>query len=54
MRDPVRFSWDSGNDHQMFLANIGEQQIESIYEVHPGDNLALRNQAGTAGSDPCR
>jgi hypothetical protein len=40
LRDPVRFSWESGNGHRMFLANIGEQEIESIYEVHPGDNSA--------------
>jgi glucose/arabinose dehydrogenase len=39
LRDPVRFSWDSGENHRMFLANIEEQQIESIYEVRPGDNL---------------
>jgi hypothetical protein len=28
LRDPVRFSWDLGEGHRMFLANIGEQQIE--------------------------
>jgi hypothetical protein len=57
LRDPVRFSWDSGNGHRMFLANIGEQEIESIYEVHPGDNFGWSQREGPfvfkAGDPSC-
>jgi hypothetical protein len=57
LRDPVRFSWDSGEGHRMFLANIGEQQIESIYEVHPGDNFGWSQREGPfvfkAGDPSC-
>jgi hypothetical protein len=31
---------------RMFLANIGEQEIESIYEVHPGDNFGGSQREG--------
>lgn len=39
LRDPHRFSWDQGPAPRLFLANIGEHNIESIYEVKPGDNF---------------
>jgi hypothetical protein len=57
LRDPVRFSWDPSEDHRMFLANIGEQQIESIYEVRPGDNFGWSQREGPfmfkAGDPSC-
>jgi hypothetical protein len=41
----------------MFLANIGEQQLESIYEVHPGDNFGWSQREGPfvfkAGDPSC-
>ncbi|MDQ3900322.1 MAG: PQQ-dependent sugar dehydrogenase [Actinomycetota bacterium] len=55
LRDPVRFSWDSSEGHRMFLSNIGEQQIESVYEVHPGDNFGWSQREGPLvfkSSDP--
>ena len=33
MRDPHRFSWDPAGRHRMFLAHIGEKDIEAIYDV---------------------
>lgn len=57
LRDPVRFSWDPGEGHRMFLANIGEQHIESIYEVRPGDNFGWSQREGPfvfkAGDSSC-
>jgi glucose/arabinose dehydrogenase len=57
LRDPVRFSWDSSDGHRMFLANIGEQQIESIYEVRPGGNFGWSQREGPfmfkAGDPSC-
>lgn len=53
MRDPHRFSWDSGGQHRMFLGHIGQHAIEGVYDVDAGDNfgwpviegrLAYRNQ----------
>jgi glucose/arabinose dehydrogenase len=57
LRDPVRFSWDPSEGHRMFLANIGEQEVESIYEVHPGDNFGWSQREGPfvfkAGDPSC-
>jgi len=39
MRDPHRISWDTGGSHRLFLGHIGEHQVESIYDVHAGDNF---------------
>jgi hypothetical protein len=36
----------------MFLANIGEQHIESIYEVRPGDNFGWSQREGPLPSRP--
>lgn len=53
MRDPHRFSWDSGGDHRMYLGHIGQHAIEAVYDVDAGDNfgwpviegrLAYRNE----------
>jgi glucose/arabinose dehydrogenase len=46
LRDPHRFSWDRGPGGRMFLANIGEHNIESIYEVKPGDNFGWPEREG--------
>jgi hypothetical protein len=41
----------------MFLANVGEQEIESIYEVRPGDNFGWSQREGPfvfkAGDPSC-
>ncbi|NKE57350.1 hypothetical protein FXN61_11085 [Lentzea sp. PSKA42] len=46
MRDPYRFSWDSGGTHKMFLGHIGEKVVESVYEVKPGANLGWGQREG--------
>ncbi|MBV9313029.1 MAG: PQQ-dependent sugar dehydrogenase [Pseudonocardia sp.] len=46
LRGPYRFSWDSGDDHRMFLGNIGNEQVESIYDVHAGDNYGWPEREG--------
>ncbi len=49
MRDPHRFSWDTGGTHRMFLAHIGEHEIESIHEVHdPPPDWDCRSDVGHA------
>ncbi|GAB3814803.1 hypothetical protein GCM10028820_11380 [Tessaracoccus terricola] len=47
MRDPHRISWDLGGTHQMYLGHIGEWQVESIYEVQPGDNFGWSVREGS-------
>ena len=39
MRDPHRFSWDLGGNHDMFLGHIGQRAIEAVYEVDAGDDF---------------
>jgi glucose/arabinose dehydrogenase len=46
MRDPHRFSWDSGGRHRMFLGHIGEHAVEAIYEVRAGDNFGWSLREG--------
>ncbi len=46
MRDPHRFSWDTGGTHRMFLAHIGEHEIESIHEIYPGANIGWSEREG--------
>jgi glucose/arabinose dehydrogenase len=46
LRGPYRFSWDAGEDHRMFLGNIGNEQVESIYEVRAGDNFGWSDREG--------
>jgi len=58
MRDPHRFSWDRGPGHRLFLGHIGEHAVESIYDVHAGDNLGWSEREGPfvfdrAATNPC-
>ena len=46
LRGPYRFSWDSGAEHRMFLGNIGNEHVESIYEVRAGDNYGWSEREG--------
>jgi hypothetical protein len=46
MRDPHRISWDTGGTHRMFLGHIGEHQVESVYDVHAGDNFGWSEREG--------
>src|SRR6266545_4011319 len=47
MRDPHRFSWDTGGTHRMFLGHIGEHDIEGVYDVRAGDNLGWSDREGS-------
>lgn len=47
MRDPHRFSWDSGPHHRMYLGHIGEHEIEAVYEVRAGDNYGWPQREGS-------
>ncbi|MFF9511982.1 PQQ-dependent sugar dehydrogenase [Streptomyces sp. NPDC014724] len=58
MRDPHRFSWDTGGSHRMYLGHIGEHAIESVYEVKAGDNFGWSEREGPfvfdkEATDPC-
>ncbi|MCW2917047.1 MAG: hypothetical protein JWN52_5115 [Actinomycetia bacterium] len=46
MRDPHRFSWDTGGQHRMFLGHIGEHAIEAVYDIRAGDNLGWPDREG--------
>ncbi|MGI5507078.1 PQQ-dependent sugar dehydrogenase [Lentzea sp. CA-135723] len=46
MRDPYRFSWDTGGTRKMLLGHIGEKVVESVYEVKPGANLGWGQREG--------
>ena len=46
MRDPHRFSWDTGRGNRMFLGHIGEHDIEAIYDVRAGDNFGWSEREG--------
>ncbi len=46
LRDPHRFSWDTGTGNRMFMGSIGEHDIESIYEVRAGDNYGWSEREG--------
>lgn len=46
MRDPHRFSWDTGGSQRMFLAHIGEHSIESIHQISPGSNIGWPEREG--------
>jgi glucose/arabinose dehydrogenase len=46
MRDPHRFSWDTGERHRMFLGHIGEHAIEGVYDVRAGANLGWPEREG--------
>jgi len=47
MRDPHRFSWDTGGTHRMLLGHIGEHDIEGVYDVLAGDNLGWSDREGS-------
>ncbi|HLL69431.1 MAG TPA: PQQ-dependent sugar dehydrogenase [Micromonosporaceae bacterium] len=45
LRNPHRFSWDRLTG-KMYLGMIGEANIDSIYEVAPGDNYGWNEREG--------
>jgi len=49
LRNPHRFSWDPlgfFGHNRMFVGNIGEKNIESVYEVRAGDNFGWNEREG--------
>ena len=46
LRNPHRFSWDTASPSRMFVGNIGEHNIESIYEVAAGANFGWPRREG--------
>ncbi len=46
LRNPHRFSWDRLWPHRMYVGNIGEHVIESVYEVRAGDNFGWSVREG--------
>ncbi|AXF58003.1 hypothetical protein DT065_14015 [Salicibibacter kimchii] len=48
LRNPHRFSWDDyEGESRMFLGNIGEQRVDSVYEVEAGDNFGWNEREGS-------
>jgi len=47
MRDPHRFSWDTGGTHRLFLGHIGEKDVEGVWDILPGDNLGWSEREGS-------
>lgn len=53
-RNPHRFSWNPA-DGRLFVGMIGEQSIDSVYDVEPGDNAGWNEREGGflfRGDDP--
>ena len=46
LRNPHRFSWDIGGSHKLFIGNIGEKNIESIYPGIAGANYGWSEREG--------
>jgi glucose/arabinose dehydrogenase len=47
MRDPHRFTWDTGGTHRLFLGHIGEKDVEGVWDILPGDNLGWSEREGS-------
>lgn len=47
LRNPHRFSWDMGGTNKMFIGQIGEKNIDSIYPGLAGANYGWNNREGT-------
>jgi hypothetical protein len=52
LRNPHRFSWDPSPPHRMYVGNIGEKRVESIYEVRAGDNFGWTFREGPVATRP--
>src|SRR5438045_8994519 len=46
LRNPQRFSWDSGGDHKIIIADIGQAQLEEIDIGSPGANFGWSEREG--------
>jgi glucose/arabinose dehydrogenase len=52
LRNPQRFNWDSGGDHRMLIADIGQAEIEEINIGQPGANYGWGEREGMFVVDP--
>jgi hypothetical protein len=52
LRNPHRFSWDTGGDGKMLIANIGQNKIEEIEIGLAGANYGWSEREGTFVFDP--
>ncbi|MFE7133803.1 PQQ-dependent sugar dehydrogenase [Streptomyces sp. NPDC057638] len=46
LRNPHRMSWDTGGAHRLYIGNIGEHRVDSVYEARPGDNFGWSHREG--------
>lgn len=46
-RNPNRFTWDTGGEHKMILAEIGQNLVEEINLIVPGRNYGWNIREGT-------
>ena len=54
LRNPHRFSWDTGGDGTMLISNIGQNQIEEIEIGLAGANYGWSEREGTFVFDPAQ
>ena len=47
LRNPQRFSWDTGGAHKMLIADIGQSQLEEINVGRAGANYGWGEREGT-------
>ena len=47
LRNPHRFSWDSGGTNRMFIGHIGEKNIDAIYAGFAGANYGWTEREGS-------
>jgi hypothetical protein len=46
-RNPHRFSWDTEGSNKMFIANIGEKNIDAVYLGKAGSNYGWNEREGS-------
>ena len=52
LRNPQRFSWDTGGDQKMIIADIGERQAEELNVGKAGANYGWGEREGTFAVNP--
>jgi glucose/arabinose dehydrogenase len=52
LRNPWRFSFDRAAGHRLFCADVGQDAVEEIDIVGPGDNLGWRRMEGSSCYNP--
>ena len=52
LRNPHRFSWDTGGDGALLASDIGQANLEEIDRIVAGANYGWREREGTLALDP--